>query len=76
MLSRQQHDGFLLGDAGRQLKKVQQLRKLLDAQEDFPSTGSGLRHEQVTCTSQQAGFVICCSALTGTSPLHSILSEQ
>jgi hypothetical protein len=66
MLSRQQHDGCLIGGVGRQLKKVQQLRQLLDAQEDFPSTGSGLRYEQVGHISQQPRLVTHCSAPSGT----------
>jgi hypothetical protein len=37
----------MLGDTEMKLKRVQQLRKLLEAEGDFPITGAGMRLEQV-----------------------------
>jgi hypothetical protein len=39
-----------MGDTKLKLKRVQQLRKLLETEGDFPATGAGMRLEQVGCT--------------------------
>jgi hypothetical protein len=41
------HQDVLTGDVAMKLRTVQQLRKLLECAEDFPVTGTGIKHQQV-----------------------------
>lgn len=47
MLSSQYDAGRSLSDTTSKLRRVQQLRKLLEAEGDFPTSGAGIKLEQV-----------------------------